>query len=248
MTSRLGRPHRCVSCDDVIAQYREGKTLSEIGAKHGRDPGWIYGILARHKIPKRISQRTRPSNADIVAMYRGGEGPSKIARRVKISRERVRQILVAGGVAHTDRRTRRHTCTDVCRIVQGETAPVAVLPLAKQTGVSPSRLVWAMRAHHIQRNGRRRSRHQCGARCELFRQALADGESASDAARRVKWPTNVGPGRLRVYHPDWPWPVGRPSRPLRAAKVLLRRLVTCHTAACSQQTCSAVAEAQAFFA
>lgn len=245
-----GRVHRCVSCPDVIAQYQSGKTAAEVGASCGRDPQWVYEILRRHGIRLRDARkRSRTSNAEIKAFYVAGANASRVAQRVGISRERVRQILVREGIAHPDRRTGRHTCTEACQVVQAASPPIIVLNLAKQTGVTSSRLKYAMGVHRVS-SGRKLRRHVCDVRCETFRQALADGVSQADAARKVGWPISHGSGRLRVYHPDWPWPDAyqRPAPKMRSARALVQRLLACHHNACGDPLCQAVVDAQRFLA
>lgn len=244
-----GRPHRCALCPKIMARYREGATVAEIAASARSSPQHVYNILRRHKVQLRDPRPlARASNAEILAIYTTGATASQIARRVGRSRERVRQILIQGGIARPDRR-QEHTCTDACRTVLAASPPIVILRLAKQTGISSMRLAHAMRVHHVQAKKETiRRTHVCGVRCETFRQALVEGVSQSDAARRVGWPRSHGSGRLRVYHPDWPWPDAyHHSAPkMRKARSLIRCLVACHGGACGGSTCQIVVDAQAF--
>ena len=225
MKTPRGRPHRCVDCDEILRLCRDGMPVTEIAASLRRETGWVYGILRRHGVDPVPPVHPRASPAEILSLFQDGKALADIGRKVRISRERVRQILVKSGIAHPDRRTGHHVCTDACQAAQTSAPLMPLLALAKQTSISLTRLKWATRVHHV-KPFRTPRRHRCDIRCETFRLALVAGESASEAARRTGWPTNTGPGRLRIYHPDWPWPVGYPVRkPMRAARGLLVRFI-----------------------
>lgn len=118
--------------EGILAAYQAGKTLNAIGEEQGITRQRVQQILRRHKINQdargcRVCGASRAEQADairaqenmpyepvaynsiwqrdqaLIAMYRKGECEDVIAKRFRISRERVFQLLNRHGVSSVDR-------------------------------------------------------------------------------------------------------------------------------------------------
>lgn len=201
------RGHRCTpNCVIAIERYQSGLNSCAVGAVIGRSGGSVLGILRQHGIPRRQQNYRAPAvwRDEAVALYQSAQmNASDLARRFHVSRERIRQVLIAAGV---EIQSRRHRCSDLCRIVQQEPTPLAIRPLAVRLGVSEQRIRSVALTHNVSRQDQQSSRrHACDARCERLHAGLLAGLSTARAAREAGWTTVNAGSRMKIYHPDWPW-------------------------------------------
>ena len=195
--------HTCIYCQMVIALYKKGLSLCAVGAKVGVNQNFVRKILIYHGVERR-SQGPRPRPAqwfdDVMTRREEGATLQQIGDAVGVTREYVRQVLVARGIDVRATR-RRHTCSEVCDAVKAAPHPVVLRELSLRFPLA--RLGRALRHHPapVQRG----TQHVCGAGCATVLRAITEGCSMSAASREAGRPPNYC-NRLRSYHPGWPWP------------------------------------------
>ena len=149
----------------------------------------------------------------IIAMAEAGATVRQIAEAERVTHQSVRAALEYHGVVAPSGLPDRHICGVVCQVVAAMPPPVVVPDVIRAcakrgVAVTPGRLYRIKRAHPETRWATKAEAlgHErfCGDRCRRILAALRRGEvplgryaSASDL------------DRLRVYHPDWPWPEKR---------------------------------------
>ena len=139
---------------------------------------------------------------DAIRLHAEGRTTVEIGARVGVSRERVRQVLKKHGISTRRRGGQEHRCRDACALVLAASPPVSIIALSRASGLTWTRINWAVRRHKIPTTY---GRHVCDDRCETLRAALATGLAISQAARRAGFHPEHIVQRFPVYHPDWNW-------------------------------------------
>jgi hypothetical protein len=88
---------------EVIAAYRSGKTLAQVGEEFGVSAYWVHCQLRKHKIPRRpkgtlVSPESTAMTARVVELRRAGLSYEQIAFVVNTGSTNVRRRLVRAGV------------------------------------------------------------------------------------------------------------------------------------------------------
>ncbi len=103
--------------DEILRQFGEGMSMTELAEKYGCSTSGIRSRLLRHLTPaeihdailtmrragifrtrhRKIPRTSAEKAAEAVAMYRDGQTLQRIGERFGVSRERVRQWIVAEG-------------------------------------------------------------------------------------------------------------------------------------------------------
>ena len=209
--------HTCRDCAGIIQAYLQGQSLVEAGASFGIGSSAVRNILRLHGVAARSPGAPRgmrvPWVEEAITLYQAGRTLALVAFACGVSRERVRQVLAQSGVPR--RRGRGgggvpHLCTPLCDVVRLAPAPFNASGMAKQMGVSVNKIRQAAHIHGVPMRGRGWVPHVCRALCRAVRVGLEAGRTPRGAARDAGLLTKSAEvmiyGRLRSYHPDWPWP------------------------------------------
>ena len=202
--------HRCRGCGRMILRYQDGASTLAISAEIGRiAPATIIAYLRHHGVTIRPPGRRVSSDLvpPVLSAYRDGKTAAEIGREHGISRERVRQIIVAACGVYVLPRV--HRCTAACRVVLAHQDPLELNVLSQSVAISSARLARAAKIHGVITSGR--MRHRCGDACARLYAVLANSSPASIHAAGVTAgiPRSSIYQRYRAYHPEWPWPKKR---------------------------------------
>jgi transposase-like protein len=90
--------------DEIAALYLAGETGYSIGRQFGITAGTVYNALKRKRIVRRNNglpiawEGTEQNRRDLIAAYETGIGITRLAKRFRINKRRVTQVLNEGGV------------------------------------------------------------------------------------------------------------------------------------------------------
>ncbi|MCW2939095.1 MAG: hypothetical protein JWN00_2080 [Actinomycetia bacterium] len=96
-------PGRVRQLDDLrvqklIAGYKAGATVYELGDQFGIDRKTVSKILHRHKVPMRMGGLSPEQVDEAVRLYEGGWSLAKVGKRLGVDAHTVRSRLLERGV------------------------------------------------------------------------------------------------------------------------------------------------------
>jgi lambda repressor-like predicted transcriptional regulator len=104
---RRGRPRRARQLADeliqeLIAGYRSGATVYELGDRFGIERRTVSNILQRHGVPMRRCGLTPEQVDDAIHLYKLGWSLARISTRMSVTADTVRKRLLEHGVTMRD--------------------------------------------------------------------------------------------------------------------------------------------------
>lgn len=222
----MGRAHECgPACVEIIRRYvTDGVSVLAAGRSAQMSVSAATTRLLAHGFALRPAATTNALRQEgarpkVLELHAAGLFATQIARAVGVSRERVRQLIAAVGLRPN---RRGHRCTETCRVVLAAAPPLHLGELARHSGRHRNMLAAAAKAHGLVTDRRWRV-HECSPRCAQVRAVLASGGSITAAARAAGRSVATVSQRVRVDHPEFPWP------PLGEKRAYASRAAGAHT-------------------